>query len=503
MNYSIRTCFSIILCVSAHISNAQECLSAMTIKLKNIKGGVYANQDVTLTSKADGKTYSQKSDANGEAKLMVPCDNLYEIAVTNYTQKKEILSAKTPGGGVIKTFTYEPDMAAKEKLFEMSAEEKEAVDNSIKTIPDTIVVNNAVMPKPAALEYYTQMDISIEDIDKKPLSGESISIIAEKRHKNIKGITDKNGHIQIYLPKGDKYFINFKYNKNFTSTECAYTKGFAKAEMKFSYLGTKEIERRKKVEAERIAAEEKRIKEELAAFEKKCKKLGITVEEGRRREVLEMVLGNGTTNDTVVSAVLNRNKWTEKLIVCDLTGSMSPYAAQLAAWYQLTYLKEKNLQFVFFNDGDNMPDSRKKIGSTGGIYYSPSNGVDSLFKTIAKVASRGSGGDCPENNMEALIKGVKVAKPYKELVMIADNYAPVKDISLLKNFNAPVHIILCGANNFILEDYLNIAWKTKGSIHTMEEDITRLASMSEGQEIKIGKSIYKIMGGEFVRITKV
>lgn len=502
MNRAIHICFSIVLVLITQLANAQDCLSAMTIKLKNIKGGVYANQDVTLTSKADGKTYSQKSNAAGEVKLMIPCDNLYEISVTNYTQKKEILSAKTPGGGVIKTFTYDPDMAAKEKLFEMSPEEKASVDNSVITLPDTIVMNNGAMEKPASAEYYTQVDITIENIEKKPLSGEAISIMAEKRHKNIKGVTDRNGHVLVYLPKGDKYFINFKYNKNFTSTECAYSKGSAKAEMKFSYLGTKEIEKRKKEEAARIAAEEKRIKEELEAFEKKCKKLGITLEEGRRREVAEMVLGSGTTNDTVVSAALNRNKWTEKLIVCDLTGSMSPYAAQLAAWYQLTYLKEKNLQFVFFNDGDDKPDNRKKIGSTGGIYYSPSKGVDSLFRTIAKVASRGSGGDCPENNMEALIKGVKIAQPYKELVMIADNYAPVKDISLLKDFNAPVHIILCGVNDYILEDYLNIARKTKGSIHTMEEDITKLASMSEGQEIKIGRNIYKIMGGEFVRVSK-
>ena len=52
------------------------------------------------------------------------------------------------------------------------------------------------------------------------------------------------------------------------------------------------------------------------------------------------------------------------------------------------------------------------------------------------VQLKGYGGDCPENNMEALIKGVKQATPYKELVMIADNYAPVKDIELLKNFNS-------------------------------------------------------------------
>jgi hypothetical protein len=484
---------------------SQECLSDLIIKLKNVNGSVFGGQKVTLTKRSDGQMFSATSDAKGEAKFNVPCDALYDIEISNYTRKKEVQSAKGSGGMVMRTFTYEKDMAAKEKTFAMSTEEQALVDKVAGTLPDTTFINGSIMKEPLNPDCFTRMEITLKDIEEGPLADETLSIVGEKRHKNIKATTDRKGHLLVFLPKGDKYYVSFKYNKNYTFTECAYSKGSSKAEMNFSYLGTKEIEKRKKEEALRVAAEAKRIKEAAEKFEKECKKLGITVEEGRRREAAAMVLGGSPTSDTVVSAVLNRNKkWSEKLIVCDLTGSMSPYAAQLAVWYQLTYLKESNLQFVFFNDGNNMPDRSKKIGSTGGIYYSPSKGVDSLFKTIAHVASAGWGGDCPENNMEALIKGIKMAKPYKELVMIADNNAPVKDIELLKKFTAPVHIILCGVyNDLVLEDYLNIAWKTKGSIHTIEQDITTMAGMLEGQEIKIGKSIYRIMGGEFVRITKM
>ena len=483
---------------------AQGCETKLIIKLKNMNGGVFGGQKVTITARADGKTFEATSNASGEAEFKVPCEVLYDLSIANYTRKKEVLSAKSDGGMVMRTFTYEPDMAAKDKLFAMNAEEQLAVEQAAAALSDTIFVKGAVMSAPASPDHFTQVSISIKDIDNGALADEVVSIIGEKRHKNIKATTDKNGHLLVYLPKGDKYFFNFKYNKNFTSTECTFTKGSAKAEMGFSYLGTKEIEKRKREEAARVAAEAKRIKDEEEAFEKECKKLGITVAEGKRRKITTFIENAGRTKDTVVSAVLNRNKnWSEKLIVCDLTGSMSPYAAQLSAWYQLSYLKEKNLQFVFFNDGDNKPDHMKRIGSTGGIYYSPSKGIDSLCSTIVKVSSAGWGGDCPENNMEALIKGVKMAKPYKELVMIADNNAPVKDIQLLSGFTAPVHIILCGVyNDNVLTDYMNIAWKTKGSIHTMEEDLTALASMLEGQEIKVGNSIYRIMGGEFVRINK-
>ena len=104
--------------------------------------------------------------------------------------------------------------------------------------------------------------------------------------------------------------------------------------------------------------------------------------------------------------------------------------------------------------------------------------------------------------MEALIKGTKAAHPYKELVMIADNYAPVKDISLLESFNVPVRIILCGVNDEIEPDYLRIAYKTKGSVHTMEEDILSIGKLLDGQEIKIGKNTYRLMKGKFVLIVK-
>lgn len=491
--------FLIVLFLISKISVAQDCTSLVSIKLKNVKGGFYSNQLVTLTGRSDGKTFSAQTNGSGEVNFSVPCDQIFDVNVANYPRKKEILSAKSEGAKVSRSFSYEPDVIAKDKLFEMNEIEKAAVDSHVKSLSDTISLSSSDMDKPENMEFYSQVAIGITDLDRKPLAHEHISIVGEKHHKKLKAITDKNGYLLIYLPKGDKYYINFKYNHNFISYESAYSKGSSKATLNFAYLGTKEIERRKKEEVARIALEEKRIKEGAEAFAKKCKKLGISVEEGKKREAEELMKGGYKTMDTVVTAALRRNCWSEKLIVCDLTGSMSPYAAQLSAWYQLSYKKEKNLQFVFFNDGDNMPDQKKKIGSTGGIYYSSSNGIDSLFRTIAKVSSRGWGGDCPENNMEALIKGVKFSKPYKELVMIADNNAPVKDISLLKDFDAPVHIILCGVYDGILADYLKIAKKTNGSIHTMEEDITKLALMSEGQEIKIGKSTYQIMGGEFVK----
>jgi hypothetical protein len=490
-----------LLFISYQASFAQDCTSKVTIKLNNIRGGVYVNETITLKNLKDNTIHTLKSDAKGEAIFMLPCDQKYTVTISNYTRTNEIISPAQEGSYATRNFSYEPNMAQKDAAFAMSGTEKTALDAAIQLLPDTTFVKGSLMTKPTALNNYISFTLKVTNLESVPLVNEQVIFSGISRNKSIKGTTNTKGEILVYLPKGDTYTVNFKHTKDYNRHEVNYSKGNGTGSMNLMYLGTKEIEYRQKIEAERIAAEEKRLADEHKAFVEWCKRLKISEEEGHRRKLVE---STGAGNDTVVLAALNRNKWSEKLIVCDLTGSMDPYANQLSVWYQLNYKKESNLQFVFFNDGDDKEDMKKIIGNTGGIYYQRAKGLDSLINLMSKVRSRGNGGDCPENNMEALIKGVKTAGPYKELVMVVDNNAPVKDLSLLKSFNKPVHVILCGSDGGqVLLDYFLIAWKTKGSIHTIEEDIYSIASKSEGESVVVGGITYRIMGGEFVRVTKL
>lgn len=474
------------------------CNSSFTLKLKNIHGGFHAHQTVTLTSKKDGKAYSTKSDKEGLAKFSLPCEQTYSVSVSNYTRPFEV---KTPAGGMMsQTLSYERNMAEKDRLFAMTHREQVPVDKTAMNLPDSVHIKGASMPVPTPKDHFAFVKVSIEDLDGKPLASENVCFSANKRGKKLCATTNKEGQVAVYLPKGDSYALDFKYDKGFRKVTCEYSRGESKTGLEFSYLGTIEIEKRKEEERLRLLAEEKRLKAERDALERYCDKRGLSMEDCMKRRMEE---STRQVMDTVVTAVLNRNPWKERLIVCDLTGSMSPYSQQLSIWYQLRYLKEKDLQFVFFNDGDRTPDADKKIGKTGGIYYSPHVPIDDLRNTMAKVAAAGGGGDGPENNMEALIKGEILATPYKELIMIADNNAPVKDIELLKNFDHPVHIILCGFRTWVHPDYLQIAWETGGSVHTIEEDITEIAGMLEDEEITIGINTYRIMGSRFIKITSL
>jgi hypothetical protein len=205
--------------------------------------------------------------------------------------------------------------------------------------------------------------------------------------------------------------------------------------------------------------------------------------------------------DNVVTQVLDRNTdWKNCLVATDVTGSMYAYLGQFLAWHKLNLNRRgQNFDFVFFNDGDNMRDDWKRTGRVGGVYYVHTNEYEEIRKHCQKAQRKGGGGDGPENNIEGVIKGIKENPSVSEVIMIADNWATPRDLSILKKINKPIHIILCGANYGLNQEYLNLALENGGTVHTMEEDLTELAKVNEGESIKIGEFTYTIKDGKFVR----
>ena len=203
--------------------------------------------------------------------------------------------------------------------------------------------------------------------------------------------------------------------------------------------------------------------------------------------------------DTTVMAVLNRNKqWKDILFACDVTGSMSPYSAQLLIWNKLNFNARRAKYFTFFNDGDNTPDRKKRIGRTGGIYHTEASSVEDIEHTAQTAMTNGGGGDAPENDIEALLAAIEKCPDAGEVVLIADNLAPIKDIELLSKIKIPVHVILCGTQGGALNsEYIQLAYQTKGSIHTIESDLKDLYKLNEGAAFKLGKNNYILKNGKF------
>jgi len=197
--------------------------------------------------------------------------------------------------------------------------------------------------------------------------------------------------------------------------------------------------------------------------------------------------------------------WKNQLIVTDVTGSMYPYTKQILLWLRLNYKKYSTQNYVFFNDGDGKK-TKKYIGKTGGIYYCKNSvGFAGILNTAAKAMNNSTGNtELVENDLEAIEKGCEKFSQSKNIVLIADNNAPPRDTALLDNIKKPVHVILCGVrnNHTIRTAYLNLAYKTKGSIHTMEEDLLFLTQYNEGRTFTFMGNNYIVRNGKLERYEK-
>jgi len=206
-------------------------------------------------------------------------------------------------------------------------------------------------------------------------------------------------------------------------------------------------------------------------------------------------------DNTIVEDVVKRTpQLNNLLIVVDLTGSMSPYIAQVVNL--MSELLVKNNPHVsaiaLFNDGDSKSDKSKEIGKTGGIYLVKGEiTMDKLGKSILRAMKNGSGGDCMENNVEALIKGINECPECNEVIMIADNFATPRDMSLIAEIKKPVHWIVCGAGDRVNVHYLDLIRANAGILHTVKSDVINLHLVKEDETIVIDNKSYKLVRGKF------
>ncbi|MGH1336747.1 MAG: hypothetical protein ACRBFS_11530 [Aureispira sp.] len=203
------------------------------------------------------------------------------------------------------------------------------------------------------------------------------------------------------------------------------------------------------------------------------------------------------TEDSVVYTVLNRTlgQWNNHVVVQDVTGSMHPYLTQSLLYLRSHIQKNTTEKFVFFNDGDDQPDG--PIGRSGGCYYQSADNVAAIEEMAFEAMRNGKGGKAPENDIEAILYGIKKYPNCEGIVLIADNFSRVRDFKLmpqLMRLGKPVRVVVCGIakGDVVNLDYIYLARYTGGSIHTMDQDITDLANKKNGQAFKVGSQYFKL-----------
>jgi hypothetical protein len=203
-------------------------------------------------------------------------------------------------------------------------------------------------------------------------------------------------------------------------------------------------------------------------------------------------------NDTSVLSAFNRNtNWNNLIVATDVTGSMSPYSAQVFVWLKKQAENKTAKYFVFFNDGDERPSNKKKPLETKGVYITPNKNIDAVINTASKCMRNGSGGgEGLENDIEAIIEGIKQYPDADEIILVADNMEGMRDYKYIDKIKMPVRIIICGTSKRINVQYLDLAKQTKGSVHTANSDITSF-DYKEGEYFFIDEREYLYKKGGF------
>ncbi len=203
-------------------------------------------------------------------------------------------------------------------------------------------------------------------------------------------------------------------------------------------------------------------------------------------------------DSTVINAFSRNNTWKNFIVVTDVTGSMSPYIAQVFVWLKEQAENNEAKYFVFFNDGDAKSSGQKKSLKTEGIYGGLNKGLDAVMQKAALCMKNGSGGgEGLENDVEAMLFGQEAYVEASEIILIADNYESMRDYKFLDQIKKPVRIIICGAKTRVNIEYLDLAKATKGSVHTTKSDVLNLSSVKENQIVTIDGQTYLFYNGRF------
>lgn len=224
--------------------------------------------------------------------------------------------------------------------------------------------------------------------------------------------------------------------------------------------------------------------------------------EDEKKEILDVVEGKKPPKDSVLLKVLDRHRsWKNMLVVADVTGSMSPYTAQMLFWIKANQKMNTFKQIVFFNDDEAKSTDQKTVKDQKGIW---SIETGNTSKVIDKAFEAMQNGQHYENNIEALFYAIRqYPENKKNIVLIADNWETPCDMQLLdelKKEGVVVNVVICGVSDRLNTAYLDIAYATGGSVSTMETDLENIATIGEGKTISLGKLRFKMMKGRFIQV---
>lgn len=470
----------------------------INVRILDLNENPVRNLELRMKSPAHAKIYTARTSTSGIAGFVVPSAQVCWLGMASISDIVAVDVPDASGARIEFTTYFQP------------------------TVVDEVIKNDTVTQRLTVNQHTTteryMVNVLVRNWEHQPLADEAFSLRSARSGRVYFARTDAGGTCRLLVPKGELYFVSFEHDKDRDTLNYPVNADFTDYRLTYTYLGSKEIKRRI-LERAKVAAmldsldkvrrrtdslyyislTEEHFFEQLNWNDTAVVLERIKARVEKEKKYLSQNPLYYVEKGMEVAAVLHRNRdrWKNACIVTDVTGSMYGHLDDVVLWHEQEYSKGRKLQYLFFNDGDNHPDG--PIGRNGGFYYSEGLTLRSVLATANTAMRAGYGGGSPENDIEALLFATKYLKPGSEMVLIADNNSDMYDISLLSQLRVPVHVILCGASYGPNEQYLLLAYRTGGSVHSIKEDLFDLRTKIVQNKLSFSGAQYRFDGSQFVK----
>jgi hypothetical protein len=451
-----------------------------------------------------GQYWQGTTDENGEVFFLLPNNQYYQINVDQEADYRKFSIPK------------EANHFKTVRVVYMSGKVRESERN------DTIFQPHNKGMSPTLSRVLVK--IKIRDLNEQALSGEALYFEAKKAGKVYYAQTNEAGESTLMLPKGDTYCVHsYAFQditcKTYEISNSSRTSRFELTTISTAAFKARESERKRLLAERDSIRHAQRIRDSIhlaregfrnfylqhAYHQADLLKVENKIKECANKDLIAIVENNHHFEEAgeEIKSMLYRNKdqWPKKRIVANIDCSMYGYIDELLVWNYLNEEEQANNQYFLFN-GFNYVGEEHGQHSRRGIFPVVQNNVQGFFKTIDRIVNFSCRGSRLENVVEALLLGAKDKNQQEDLIFIADNYSDVSDLHLLDQLEVPVHVLLTASEYGVNENYLEIAYRTGGSIHTVSEDINnqQLHALEDGQQLRIGTHTYTFFKGKFLKI---
>jgi len=476
------------------------------LKVMDFRKNRLADIPVWVHHKSSNQYWQGTTDERGEVFFLLPINQKY---TTNVDQEVDYRKFSVP-----KKSKHTQTVP----VVYMSTRIKEVIQN------DTVY--QYLTPGQMPTTSRVLVNIQMADLDNRPLSKETLYFARTGNNQIYVAVTNSNGTAQLMLPKGDTYCVHtYAFQditcKTYEKSPHSRTSSFVLNTISTEVFKERERERARLLAIRDSMRHEQRLRDSVRIAKMDGHNFYLQHHYAQRgfdqiqASVKKVALNDQkaivenpdyfTENRQEIKAMLHRNKdqWPSKRIVANIDCSMYQYLDELMVRNYSDEQEQHQNTYWLFNGFENQSKPSHKGNDRRGIFYVAQNDVEGFCTTVDKILNFSCSSNRLENVVEALILGAQDKAAEEELLFIADNFSDAADLHKLKELHVPVRVLLTASQRGINEHYLEIAYRTGGSIHTLKEDIPskQLQALKDGEQLHVGRFTYQFFKGRFIKVS--